>query len=83
MRLCIYNIDDASIKLARGIFGFYITIRISDASHLLMVQCILYIQENMEILGDGYQGDVIGESTPDVIVSTFVCSPNLTRIYIL
>lgn len=32
------------------------------------------IQENMEILGvaDGYQGDVIGESTPDVLVSEFV-----------
>ncbi|XP_062166695.1 uncharacterized protein LOC133872999 isoform X2 [Alnus glutinosa] len=25
--------------------------------------------ENMELSGDGYQGDVLGESTPDVIVS--------------
>ncbi|KAA8527840.1 hypothetical protein F0562_035291 [Nyssa sinensis] len=28
--------------------------------------------ENMELLGDGYQGDVIGESTPDVLVSEFM-----------
>ncbi|KAI4338131.1 hypothetical protein L6164_016478 [Bauhinia variegata] len=28
--------------------------------------------ENMEILGDGYEGDVIGESTPDVIVNEFM-----------
>lgn len=31
------------------------------------------IQENKDILGDGYEGDVLGESTPDVIVSEFVC----------
>jgi len=30
-------------------------------------------QDNMELLEDGYQGDVIGEATPDVIVSEFVC----------
>lgn len=30
------------------------------------------IQENKDILGDGYEGDVLGESTPDVIVSEFV-----------
>lgn len=28
--------------------------------------------ENMELLGDGYEGDVIGESTPDVLVSEFM-----------
>ncbi|ERM98004.1 hypothetical protein AMTR_s00120p00025450 [Amborella trichopoda] len=27
---------------------------------------------NMEIMGDGYQGDVIGESTPDVLVTEFM-----------
>lgn len=27
----------------------------------------------MELSGDGYRGDVIGESTPDVLVSEFVC----------
>lgn len=29
-------------------------------------------QDNVEPLDDGYQGDVIGEATPDVIVSEFV-----------
>lgn len=29
-------------------------------------------QENMELSGDGYQGDVLGESTPDVLVIEFV-----------
>ncbi|KAL6342971.1 hypothetical protein AAG906_016991 [Vitis piasezkii] len=41
----------------------------------------------MELLGDGYQGDVIGESTPDVLVNEFKSlpscigslSPTLTR----
>lgn len=33
----------------------------------------MLFQENMELLGDGYQGDVIGESTPDVLVNEFVC----------
>ncbi|XP_054793984.1 uncharacterized protein LOC129299533 isoform X2 [Prosopis cineraria] len=28
--------------------------------------------ENMEILGDGYRGDIVGESTPDVLVSEFM-----------
>lgn len=28
--------------------------------------------ENLELLGDGYHGDVIGESTPDVLVSEFM-----------
>lgn len=27
----------------------------------------------MELMKDGYHGDVIGESTPDVLVSEFVC----------
>lgn len=31
------------------------------------------VQENLDLEGDGYQGDVIGESTPDVIVSDIVC----------
>lgn len=31
------------------------------------------LQENVKLSGDGYQGDVIGESTPDVLVSEFVC----------
>jgi len=34
---------------------------------------MLVIQENKDILGDGYEGDVLGEATPDVIVSEFVC----------
>ncbi|XP_052620644.1 uncharacterized protein LOC111915788 isoform X3 [Lactuca sativa] len=28
--------------------------------------------ESMELLGDGYEGDVIGESTPDVLVTEFM-----------
>ncbi|KAL4591023.1 hypothetical protein LXL04_003971 [Taraxacum kok-saghyz] len=28
--------------------------------------------ENMEVVGDGYEGDVIGESTPDVLVNEFM-----------
>ncbi|XP_047337147.1 uncharacterized protein LOC124940659 isoform X2 [Impatiens glandulifera] len=28
--------------------------------------------ENMELIGDGYEGDVIGEATPDVLVSEFM-----------
>lgn len=28
--------------------------------------------ENMELVGDGYQGDVIGEATPDVLVNEFM-----------
>ncbi|XP_034684909.1 uncharacterized protein LOC117913903 isoform X2 [Vitis riparia] len=32
----------------------------------------VYNEENMELLGDGYQGDVIGESTPDVLVNEFM-----------
>ncbi|KAK9287722.1 hypothetical protein L1049_016161 [Liquidambar formosana] len=28
--------------------------------------------ENLELLGDGYHGDVIGEATPDVLVSEFM-----------
>lgn len=31
------------------------------------------MQDNKDILGAGYEGDVFGESTPDVIVSEFVC----------
>ena len=27
----------------------------------------------MELSREGYQGDVIGEATPDVLVSEFVC----------
>lgn len=30
-------------------------------------------QANIEQLEDGYQGDIIGEATPDIIVSEFVC----------
>jgi len=33
----------------------------------------MLLQVDMEILADGYEGDIIGESTPDVIVSEFVC----------
>ncbi|CAI8601907.1 unnamed protein product [Vicia faba] len=29
-------------------------------------------QENTDILGDGYEGDVLGESTPDIIVNEFI-----------
>lgn len=32
------------------------------------------LQENVDLMQDGYQGDVLGESTPDVIVSEFVSS---------
>lgn len=30
------------------------------------------LQDNVDILEDRYQGDVIGEATPDVLVSEFV-----------
>ncbi|PON94899.1 Fungal lipase-like [Trema orientale] len=30
------------------------------------------VLENLELSGDGYQGDVIGEATPDVLVSEFM-----------
>lgn len=30
------------------------------------------MQAAMEVLKDGYQGDVIGEATPDVLISEFV-----------
>ncbi|KAJ8451194.1 hypothetical protein Cgig2_013966 [Carnegiea gigantea] len=30
------------------------------------------VQENAELSGDGYEGDVIGEATPDVLVSEFM-----------
>lgn len=30
------------------------------------------VQENLELVGDGYQGDVIGEATPDVLISEFM-----------
>ncbi|XP_076882943.1 uncharacterized protein LOC143531556 isoform X1 [Bidens hawaiensis] len=30
------------------------------------------LQENIELLGDGYEGDVIGESTPDALVNEFM-----------
>lgn len=38
-----------------------------------LLKVVLSIQENMELSGDGYEGDVIGEATPDVLVSEFVC----------
>ena len=44
------------------------------------------IQENVDILGDGYQGDVLGESTPDVLVTEFVCfflSNFLLNVYVV
>ncbi|XP_051133208.1 uncharacterized protein LOC127252883 isoform X2 [Andrographis paniculata] len=31
-----------------------------------------YEMENMDVLEDGYQGDVIGEATPDVLVTEFM-----------
>lgn len=34
----------------------------------------MLFQENMSLMADGYQGDVLGESTPDAIVSEFVRS---------
>lgn len=36
------------------------------------MQLLRAIQENMELQADGYQGDVIGEATPDVLVNEFV-----------
>eukprot|EP00256_Glycine_max_P065284 XP_025979879.1 uncharacterized protein LOC100789825 isoform X2 [Glycine max] len=39
--------------------------------------------ENKDILGDGYEGDVLGESTPDVIVSEFGVEVLVIRIFIL
>lgn len=30
------------------------------------------MQENIELLRDGYEGDVLGESTPDALVNEFV-----------
>lgn len=44
--------------------SFYYNMYLINASHA--------IQENLELLGDGYHGDVIGESTPDLLVSEFV-----------
>lgn len=43
-----------------------------SSKHTLIENVIL--QENVDLLQDGYQGDVLGESTPDVIVSEFVSS---------
>lgn len=34
------------------------------------------LQQNKEILVDGSQGDVIGESTPDALLSEFVSPCN-------
>lgn len=39
-------------------------------------------QDNVELLEDGYQGDVIGEATPDVIVSEFVCFSTFVLLYL-
>ena len=44
-----------------------------NISKRLLLYQMLVIQENKDILGDGYEGDVLGEATPDVIVSEFVC----------
>lgn len=44
-------------------------IRFLQVRHLL--------QANMELSGDGYEGDLIGEYTPDVLVNEFVCSATL------
>lgn len=33
---------------------------------------MLALQVDREFLGDGYQGDVIGEATPDSLVNEFV-----------
>lgn len=35
------------------------------------LKCVM--QAAMEVLKDGYQGDVIGEATPDALLSEFVC----------
>lgn len=35
----------------------------------------------MELLEDGYRGDVLGESTPDALVSEFVCSLTLLFLF--
>ena len=32
----------------------------------------MLLQVNREFLGDGYQSDVIGEATPDILVNEFV-----------
>lgn len=32
----------------------------------------IMLQENVEFLKDGYHGEVIGEATPDILVSRFV-----------
>lgn len=40
---------------------------------LLLIYSVLSpLQQTREILADGSQGDVIGESTPDVLFSEFV-----------
>lgn len=41
------------------------------------------IQENMELSGDGYQADVIGESTPDVLVNEFVSVSSFNLLYLV
>ena len=51
-----------------------------ESNHgFLFVEYKLF-QVNIELLGDGYQGDVIGESTPDVLVTEFVCSLFFTSL---
>ena len=49
--------------------------KLADLLKLVLMNFITcYIQENMSLMADGYQGDVLGESTPDVIVNEFVWS---------
>lgn len=37
----------------------------------------------MELSEDGYQADVIGEYTPDVLVGEFVCSSSFNLFHLL
>lgn len=37
----------------------------------------------MELSGDGYQADVIGESTPDVLVSEFVSVSSFNLLHVV
>ncbi len=39
---------------------------------ILLVPTLSFMQVENEILEDGYQGDVIGEITPDLVIENFV-----------
>lgn len=77
------NTSDATLKECDNklLFNKY-----SHSTLLLTVDllnAIPSIQENMELSGDGYQADVIGESTPDVLVSEFVSVSSFNLLHVV